>query len=443
LIDGVVSDARLTGSVSVDFHGDTAAGCAATAMCDVSGTVTWNPTGSAQLLAFGYRRAGVRFESGFLAFGGPGAAAPSTSAHVRRTSAPGALCTDALSDSLVLADFGSRRGSGLALSLMGVPDGFIHGDNFQTRCAGPTAPDLATLVPTRLLTQRQLRHGHRVLDFSTERPFSGHGFAGTLRSSVKLHIGRAEHLGASSLQGVPEPPGRTVRRRRLEVAYRIERVSGQVATSISGLADPDLCGPLDSCGLLGTMTTAPHASSGQAFIQATAPIRRSRHDLRQALGLAPGTPPRGISTSGGGFWGQAGTVTSSLSRAGTPACDDAVALRGGDSVSIAFTRHGARVAYGEGFGGQDLLRTRCPGPTTGDVTRYRPLATGTVPLRAFSARRVTLRLTTGGGFSSDGYRGSTRPDLTVVLRRVRVSNHIDVEPVFKALRRMMKGRSPL
>lgn len=443
LIDGVVADARLSGSVSVDFHGDAAAGCAATAMCDVSGTATWAPAGRAQLFTFGYREAGVRYETGFLGLEGLGNGAPSTSAHVRRGGAPAALCADASLDEIELVGFDVQRGSGLTVRITGAPDDFIQGDNFHTRCAGPMATDLVGLLPTRSLTQRQLRRGHRTLDFSAERSFAGHGLAGTLRSRVKLRIGSAQHMSARDLQGGAEPPGPTIRRRRLDIEYSVESVSGHVATSIAGLADPDLCGPLDACGLLGTVTTLPRSASGRAFVVADAPIRRSPHDLRQALGLAAGTPPRGVSAYGGGIWQERGNVTSSLMRAGAAACDDTVALTSERSFSLTFTRHGVRADYGERYGGQDPLRTRCPGPTISDAAHDRPLASGTFPLRAFGPRRVTLRLTRGGGFSSDGYSGATRPDLTVVLRRVRVRSHIDREPVFKALRRMMKGRPPL
>jgi hypothetical protein len=91
--------------------------------------------------------------------------------------------------------------------------------------------------------------------------------------------------------------------------------------------------------------------------------------------------------------------------------------------------------------GGDPLRTRCPGPGAADAGAERGLARGTLPLRALAHRRVTLRLTRGGDFGADGYRGSTRADLTVVVRRTRIRHQVRVESV-PTLKQMLARRLP-
>src|SRR5439155_13225434 len=118
----VNSRLKVTGSVTVEFRGDEAAGCAAAHLCGVTGTVRWNPAGPGSVLAFGYREHGKRFEQGYLTFGDPsGEGQPiRTSARVRRTGVPGSLCADgAIRD----AETGGapRRGSSIEFRLLDLP----------------------------------------------------------------------------------------------------------------------------------------------------------------------------------------------------------------------------------------------------------------------------------------------------------------------------------
>jgi hypothetical protein len=71
-------------------------------------------------------------------------------------------------------------------------------------------------------------------------------------------------------------------------------------------------------------------------------------------------------------------------------------------------------------GGPDLLRTHCAGPSILDAAQIHPLATGSVPRRAFRKRRVVITLSRGRNFESQPYAGQTRPALKIVLRRTRV-----------------------
>src|SRR5439155_17509176 len=101
--------------------------------------------------------------------------------------------------------------------------------------------------------ERALIRGHRRLDFSADKAFAAHGLAGTVHSTVVVEVLGGERITSG---GSGRFPGGTRKRRRraISVEYRVERVSGSVVTRVRGLADPDLCGPLDACGLLGSVT---------------------------------------------------------------------------------------------------------------------------------------------------------------------------------------------
>jgi hypothetical protein len=451
LVSALETKLRLTGAVSVDFHGDEAAGCADSGLCGIAGTVTWDPSGPGSVFAYGYRLHGQRFEGALMLFGSGFSENPQlvTSARVRRTvggAAPSSLCADAATQEFQGVGSADRLGSSVELALVGEPGAdFPVIENFRTRCAGPVAADLRGLLPQRVVTESRLRRGHGRIDFSADRTFSAGGLTGTLHSNVVVHLGRSTELNG---RGRSDPVRTHPRRRRaLDVSYRIERVSGQVVTGVHGLADPDLCGPLDACGLMGSVTTAPSASAGEAHLNAEATLRHSRGDLRRALGLAPGGPAAGIQTFGYGYWDHdGGTIRSALTRDGDPGggCSDSQPLNGPGTLSLTFSGRVVHARYGDyQLPPVDGLRTRCPGPGIGDVVGARALAAGTVPLSAFRSRRVTLRLTGGTSYSADGYSGRTRPDVTVVLRRVRVRDYVQVYQVTVGFAKLLARGAPV
>jgi hypothetical protein len=128
-----------------------------------------------------------------------------------------------------------------------------------------------------------------------------------------------------------------------------------------------------------------------------------------------------------------GTVTSDLSRDGAPACSDSEPLMGPSTLLFDFSGQRVSAHYGAGSDASgslgDPLRTRCPGPGSADVTPTGALASAAVPLRTFAQRHLTLRLTRGRAYASDGYSGSTHPDVTVVLRRTHVREYVQTERV--------------
>jgi hypothetical protein len=421
------SSVKPSGEVTIEFHGDEAAGCAAAHLCGVSGTVTWSPARSGILLAFGYRSHGEHFEAGYLVVGdelGYGGG-PGTSARVRRTGdggAPDSLCAD-VGSSIASSSPAPRLGTSIALNPLGTDE------VLRTRCAGPLTRDVGSLLPTRTISENAVRRGGAKLDFSADGEFTGHGLAGTLHSNVVLRVGKGSNLLQSQQESAPPERTRKQRTRFLEVFYRVESVSGRVVTSVRGLADPDLCGPLDSCGLLGTITTTPSSSKGDGYVFAYGSAKHTRRELRRAVGLEPGPVPRGVQRVGYFSWEDAGSVTSDLSRAGVPACADSAPLAGGGLLDLGFSNKHATARYygGDVILGADPLRTRCPGPGTSDATAG--LAAGRLPLQALGARRSTLRITRGTSLNANGYSGVTRADLTVTIRRTRIRNRVEVETV--------------
>lgn len=419
-IHAVQSDIKLSGTISVDFHGDAAGGCAAAHLCDVTGTARWNVAGDGAIVAVAFRRHGRRFEQAFLTIGDFSDGEPPlrTSARVRREGASGSLCSDAVPGDSTGGGTTTRRGSAAEIKLIDAATG--AGDVLRTRCAGPMAADVAALLPARKIGDRGLLRGHRTLDFSADRTFAAHGLAGTLHSTAQIHVLRGQKLPLDG-GGGPIPHATKRRKRAIQVEYRVERVGGQIATSVHGHSDPDLCGPFDACGLGGTVTTTLAASSGSAYVTASGPIRRTRKELRRAVGLAPGGAPRGLTPSGYVTWERdLGSVVADLTRDGTPACADSVPIAGGGFLYLDFRTGRVRASYGAGgfLGGTDILRTRCPGPGGADVPSS--LATGSFPLSVFRHKRVTLRLTKGRGFSNVAYSGRSSPQVTLVLRRTRV-----------------------
>jgi hypothetical protein len=280
------------------------------------------------------------------------------------------------------------------------------------------------------VTERDLLDGRTVLDFSADGKFSAHGFSGTLHSDVIMLVRKGVSPDDDGDVGEQGP---VVRHRLLTVNYRVERVSGSIVTAFRGLSDPDLCAPLDACGVAGTLTLAQSARSGEAALLASARARRhSSADLRRALGLLPGPREPGIRAGGYAEWGRgSGSVTAELTRDGAPDCRDSVPVAGRGYLSLRVRGRVVVASYGTPAGGSgDAMPTRCQGPSGEDIASGRPLATGSLPLSAFRHRQVTIHLDQGIGFRGDGYRGRTRPDLSVVLRRARVREHIDIERSF-------------
>jgi hypothetical protein len=418
---------KLEGSVDVEFTGSPD-GCPAPGLraCDVVGSLAWNPGDDAELSAVEISNGGRHeLEGALVFFGGLGGPGPVTTTHVTRTAPDGStgVCSDARTNELVFLDFSAGSASRLDARLLGSEP--TDPDLFRTRCGGPLEQDLAALLPVAGINRAKLFKGRATVDLSTIRPFASRGFTGTMRSSIKLRLGR------SVVQPPPVPPAPRRRGRNairtVTAVYEVERVSGNVVTDFRGGFERSLCDPLGACGAFGSVRVSPSVSSGRATLAAYGNARRaSGRALRAALGLRPGPRASGITASGAADWiRDAGTTIATFKNGEGVVCADSAPLGAGYMTFWVGPRR-VFTSYGRGTdAGLDPLRTRCPGPSMPDAAQNRPLASGSVPRRAFRRRRVTITLDHGRPFESEPYAGQTRPALTIVLRRVRVRESVD------------------
>jgi hypothetical protein len=416
------------GRVQVQFHADTGTGCQGT--CGLAGTATWSPGRSALLSVYEEKHAGKVVLEGYLNFFGFQDSGPTTTAHVGRGAGAAALCSDIRRATVLSLEFSGGERTRLQAGLTNdEPDPYLAASLFETRCGGPLDRDVAAALPVVPIDLSSVLRGGAKVDLSGQRGFAGGGFAGSVHSTVKLALDRPL---APFRPLKPERPAPSRRGpRALGATYRVERVTGSVVTSFSGSTERLLCAPLDVCDASGTVRVAPLATSGMAEVVAFARSRRtSQRQLRAALGLGPGRRVRGIHTFGAASWlHDAGSIAGSFTSAGV-SCSDTAPLQGG-RLGFTFGPRRVFVSYGRTQPyGEDVFRTRCPGPAIADAAHDHPLAAGAVPLRAFGRRQVVIRLRGRKPFESGPYRGETTADLTVVLRRVKASRQPEGEGVF-------------
>jgi hypothetical protein len=399
LLSQVTVPVDVSGGVAVEYHGSTAAGCAAIGVCDVAGSVTWNPGTQATLSVTRYVSHGKRKLSGLLGFYGSGNPS-STTALVTRGG--GHLCSDVLDGG---SSAGASAPSNAALQLRLVSP--MQPDFLTSRCAGPLQSDLLGLLPVRPLPRSVLHGATRSMDLSTVRPFSSGGFSGTLRSTIRLRVGPRSKR--RSLQDFPK----LIHFRTVDVSYRVTKVSGSLAFAFRG--DPRLCADLDACTSSGTVSVSEDRARGDFAIEVLADRKRPWADLLAALQLSRHGNSRGIFARGSGFWtSRAGRLSASV--AGAQSCRDAVPLGGGDLS--AETRGKSLVLTYNVFAGNEAEHTHCAGPMLADAAVDYTLARGSVPLRALRRKTVTVHLTRKPGDHSAGaYVISGQGGLTVTLRR--------------------------
>nr|MDQ5807875.1 hypothetical protein [Actinomycetota bacterium] len=232
-----------------------------------------------------------------------------------------------------------------------------------------------------------------------------------VRSSLTLRLGRAQRAG-SGIGRLP-PRLRRLRFRQLEVSYRIAELRGDVTIDAAGVPEEAECGPLDSCGLGGTIRVAPALGRGTFGMFATARAPTRRRVLREALGLEPSSGrPVTVNRYGAGEWEGAGRTEVSLGRpdGGTPCTD--VAEQGLGHLNVEFDGQTVRAGLYP-----HVPRGRCPGPVLGFE---QSVASAEVPLSAFRSPRVEIPLTRPESLLDQGWTATTRPALTVVLERTRI-----------------------
>ena len=290
-------DLGLRGSLAVSFHGDPGTGCAARGLCGYSGTVVWRPgqeLSSGSLLIEklrAHRR--VSYAAQLVLFGGPGTTAE-VSAAVRRA-APGqaaGTCADASSpqSNTTLA----VRGGAIALRILGSGSTVL-----ATRCAGPLDADIAAALPSPALSVGAALRGHRRVELAGTSSFAAGGLAGTVTSTLVLHLGAAQSGGTGIMPGGAR---RGPRERIVSEPLALVRTSGAVTVQVAGAANPDICGGLDSCGLQGTISLQPGPNAA-GELTAFGPARRPYRDFLAALGRSRRGRAAGITVAGEiGWW---------------------------------------------------------------------------------------------------------------------------------------------
>ncbi len=339
-----------TGEVEVSFASPAGAACHS-GPCDYRGTYAWQPPSGGDLNILTTRVHGREHQSAELNLEGNGSL---LRAAVLRT-LPGGQ-TMACSDVGNQSDgvFGSvpvRRGR-----LQLTPS---TGLVFGSRCAGPLNGDLTTRLPSMSVSVSRAEAGRTVIDLRHRVTFHAHGFSGTVRSTMTLSLGvptdvtKQVHSAAA-----------TRRLRTISVTYRVQSLRGAAVSALRTSSDPGSCGPLDACGLTGTLALTPgRARGGSLNLVAFVPATRPKRDLLAAVGLSSTGNPSGIQVLGSGSVRFGGALTESVSQG--LGCQDSTRVRGaelnldpGPAGLPSRWRRRPRTAI-------DPLRTRCPGPDLG------------------------------------------------------------------------------
>jgi len=389
---------RLSGSVVAVWRGDPARGCAASGVCDVSGSATYRPgfQGSLEVRSDGF------------AFGGADASQPPV-VRVREGDSGGATaCADVLESGFTPLGV-DYLGDRLQVSLEQL-------DLSAGRCAGPRTLDLARAFPRGSIAMRELRRGPGVLDLSARAKFAAGPFSGVLISTVRVALGRARAVRSGGFPRVLRAPGGAAKRYWvLDLSYRVSEVSGALVTNFRGLPDP-ACRALGACDARGTSTYRLGGISGRIDLLAGARLRDGRR--RPTVGHALGVVKRGSLPVYGDTrlrHGRASVSENVASPEGT--CSDTLFAEQPDIDVRSDARAVVLLLRSFELGSPgDALRTRCPGPSQGDVLGRASLAHGSVPLAALGGHRLDV-VAAGStrSFSRGGYTGSRSGQLVLHL----------------------------
>lgn len=385
---------RYEGAVTVRFAG-----------AGQSGTIVWTPGRQGQFTAAEGRD--LKGKRAFQAYLGP-TGGQMTVAHVTRG---GKLCSDWRQVTFDGAAVSSET-SGVSI---GLADASRAGAGFQlteTNCGGPLSGALAQVLRRVAVPAAKLRAGRFDVDLRASGAFADGPLKGTVDSTVVAHVGRIQRQPRDRF------PTTRHRYRELEVRYRIERVSGTVAASFKG---GELCEELASCGDAGSWLLRMPGRGG-IFLSVSAPASRPARDLFAVAGLTKTGNKRGLDWGGGGGWRTAaGTITATSNGPGEEPCSDTRRTTGGALQLFredAFMRVTAYAVAG-------VPRTRCPGPGFGeDPFGGAVLGSARVPLSSFGRKRIRIVLSHGVPIDTDGWKGSTEPKLTLILRRGRVRTFV-------------------
>jgi hypothetical protein len=396
------SAVHTTGDVVVRWHGDAARGCADVGLCDYSGQMVITPWRDADLEL-------TRFSSN-ITLG-------QSYLTTRVNRAGGGRCA-AASDPDFPLDFELVEGSlgGAAVQSEGLSTG---------RCGGPLAEDLESSLPRATFSLAELRRKPLRLDLSGTTPFAAGPFSGDVVSTLVVDMARARRRAArdENNDSFPEPPVPKRLRGRiagvLQMDFTTGPLTGTIGADLGGFPEPG-CTPFDTCGLSGKLDYALDVPSATVFVTSwrLLPRGRSSESLSEARrAFLAGRTHVVVNVESGSD--SKARVTEELRPGGGSVCRD-----GHDSdrpqIVTARARNGIRMALLASSSvdpDTDVVRTRCPGPLTGDVLANDRLASGVVPLRALLERRAALTLAARGSFARGGYLGLWHGGIRVGLER--------------------------
>lgn len=401
---------RVSGELTVSFHGDVEAGCATYGLCGYSGTITVRPR-SGDLLVLRLRRHHRIAYFAILALA-PGQSGYMGAAEVER-SAPGqqgGTCADAEAGQLGSLSQASVHGSSLTIAVLA-----RGGSLLTTRCAGPLDGDLASVSPRATISARAASHGRTTLDLGGTHTFAAHGFAGTITSSLVVRLGKPTRSGSSA---PAFPPGvKTQRVRTVTEHLDLTRVAGGVTAAVQGTADSIVCQLLDTCGMSGTLRLTPFNRGATAEVLAMGPASRPNGDFLAALGLNPSGRSRGIRvllTVALGGYVSAGLNQSGGSCADTAPTGELALLLGG----VGHRLTGQAVTAG-------TWRTRCPGPMFSNGS---PLLSASLPQSSLGRRQFAIDVRGAGALEDDGHALAVHGQLSLELRRGGITQQVSTQP---------------
>jgi hypothetical protein len=395
---------RVTGSVSVLWHGDPAR-CAFGTACAVDGVLTYHPNVDGSLDF--ERGPGGLVANG--AFGGSGLATGVVRVTRKTSSGSDGVCLDVISPGLTelqIAGVGPRA----VLSLQAAQGPLAAG-----RCAGPTALDLARVVPRARLDLSRLATRDARAVFEVPRPFSAGPYSVRVVSNLHARLRRARRAPdePDSPDTFPEPAER--RKQALVISYRVIRLSGAIDARVAGLQRG--CALLDACGLSGDLRYALDVRRGEVALYASRPGRPQKSGLAGLL-RALGRGKLALGFDGELPDGASAQLSANEFRDGAPTCSDSseVAV---PELEGSQRGPGLRLSLALAFGA-DPFRTHCPGPASSTVTQRRPLASAMVTPRELLRRHLIVRLRGTGRFAGVGYSGSRNADVVLELRRTHI-----------------------
>jgi hypothetical protein len=381
-----------TGSITVAFHGDSAARCAAVGLCPYAGTDVWQP-GDGDLTVVAFERHGHRSYEASLDWDGNG---PLIS-DVTRGSA--GQCHDTVPvNGAGLPSLG--HGTSYTANL-----GSANDIQFPTRCAGPLNADFQGAAPRATFPLAKLRTGKVAFDLAGTRSFVGHGLAGTVTSTITLRTGRPDRLGG--LTG----PHKSLHERFVGVEYHLIGESGALRASWTA-ENPATCARVDGCGSSGVIRLVPRPRHGTFELATGGSSKHSYRYYLKRLGLLHGRAGKPAPLVAAAFLSGGGQVDGSFIQAGNR-CADTTSLTE-SSVLMVGVDGVLAGGYSPTTADYDPLRSRCPGPDLGGSGLA---ALGLIHLSVDRRRHFTLALRGPVSFTDHGYRVSI--ESTLVLRFAR------------------------